>query len=129
MTPFPWGRPNAALLEESRDAASRTADERPAVKMRNACGLDCPFGILLRAASANHDVPGSGKERTMTTSLIRLTTLVAVLCISNSAARAGDESDPCASVQPAAAGGPVPHADEKLVVRWLGATQHETAYP
>src|SRR5438552_5598395 len=49
MPPFA-GRPNAALLEESRDAASRTADERPAVKMRNACGLDSPFGILLRAA-------------------------------------------------------------------------------
>ena len=42
--------PNAALLEESRDAASRTADERLAVKMRNACGLDSPFGIFLRAA-------------------------------------------------------------------------------
>ena len=68
----------------------------------------------------------------MTTSFIRLSTLLAVLCISASAARAGDakrdESDPCASVKPAAAGGPVPHDDEKLVVRWLGTTNYEISY-
>ena len=68
----------------------------------------------------------------MTTSFIRLSTLLAVFCISASAARAGDakrdESDPCESVKPAAAGGPVPHDDEKLVVRWLGTTNYEISY-
>ncbi len=39
-----------------------------------------------------------------------------------------DASDPCQSLVPAAAGGPVPVDDERLVVRWLGTTNYELSY-
>ena len=35
---------------DAHHSQSQKAGERPAVKMRNARGLDSPFGILLRAA-------------------------------------------------------------------------------
>lgn len=58
--------------------------------------------------------------------------MVASISLSASAGRADDakrdEEDPCESVRPAAAGGPVPHDDEKLVVRWLGTTNYEISY-
>jgi beta-lactamase family protein len=68
----------------------------------------------------------------MTSSLIRLARLLTLLCLFASVAMAGDgkrdETDPCASLRPAAAGGPVPRDNEKLVVRWLGTTNYEISY-
>jgi hypothetical protein len=68
----------------------------------------------------------------MTNSFVRLARLLALLSLSASVALAGDgkhdDADPCASLRPAAAGGPVPRDDEKLVVRWLGTTNYEISY-
>ena len=65
----------------------------------------------------------------MRSSLIRSATLLALLCLSTSVAMAADgkrdETDPCASLRPAAAGGPVPRDDEKLVV--LGQVEGDDA--
>ena len=68
----------------------------------------------------------------MTASLTRFTAVLALLCVSTWGARGDDgkrdERDPCESVTPAAAGGPVPRNDDTLVVRWLGTTNYEISY-
>lgn len=64
--------------------------------------------------------------------LLGLATSFVILCAAASAVRADDgkkdDHDPCESVQPASAGGPVPTDDSTLVVRWLGTTNYEISY-
>src|SRR5712692_8693266 len=63
---------------------------------------------------------------------LRIASVVVALGVAASAARADErdrnERNPCESLTPAAAGGPVPHDDERLVVRWLGTTNYELSF-
>src|SRR5216683_1028399 len=71
--------------------------------------------------------PGVAMQR-----FLRFTSVIVALGLAGFAARADDrdqdERDPCESLTPAAAGGPVPHDDDRLVVRYLGTTNYELAY-
>jgi L-ascorbate metabolism protein UlaG (beta-lactamase superfamily) len=63
---------------------------------------------------------------------LRIASVVVALGVAASAARAGErdrnERNPCESLAPAAAGGPVPRDDDRLVVRWLGTTNYELSF-
>src|SRR5713101_2524519 len=68
--------------------------------------------------------PGVAMQR-----FLRFTSVIVALGLAGFAARADDrdqdERDPCESLTPAAAGGPVPHDDDRLVVRYLGTTNYD----